>query len=88
MCGQRAAQLLQVQPQVVGVEEAVAPHVLKGCLVAVRTHRTLAQHQLPVRAPPAQVAALLVRQRTLTHLCTTDDDSQSGDERNTWKRLD
>lgn len=43
-------------------------NVLEGCLVVIRTHGALAQHEAPVRLTLAQVPALLVGRRPLSHL--------------------
>ena len=59
---ERVGQRLQVHPQRVGVEVAVAPHVLEGVDVLVRRLRALAQHQAAV-GHAGQVASLAVARR-------------------------
>ena len=58
----------QVDPDAVGVEEAVALHVLEGLLVLVGDLRGLAQHEAAVVAAAGEVAALAVGLRAVDDL--------------------
>ena len=64
-----ALEAVKIDPEVVGVEELVLAHILKGIFVLVGRLRRLAQDEAAIRLALSQVASLLVSRGALRHLC-------------------
>jgi hypothetical protein len=53
-------QLVQTNPEIIGVEETVFGDILESRLIFVRTHGRLPQDQVVITITNSQVAALLI----------------------------